>query len=97
MDTELADGHPVIAYLGNRHYVVLVDKGGWGNYLINDPWKLTADQGQGIALERNDLRLRFEDIRQLVFIYPDRNAPTNAIADKYYPIPIGPATPTPTT
>ena len=90
VDEELAAGHPVIAYLGNRHYVVLVGKDGKGNYLINDPWKLTAADGQGIALEQNDLKLKFDDIRQFVFLYPDRNAPTNgvpvsgAIAEKYF-------------
>jgi hypothetical protein len=90
VDAELAAGHPVLAYLGNRHYVVLAGKDERGNYRINDPWKLTPDEGKGIALEQNDLKLKFNDIRQFVFIYPDRNAPTNgvpvtgAIAEKYY-------------
>ena len=106
VDDELAAGHPVLAYLGNRHYVVLVGKDDQGVYRINDPWKLTPDEGQGVALEQNDLKLKFDDIRQFVFIYPDRNAPTNgvpvsgALADKYYSLggsrgslgdPVGPA------
>jgi formylglycine-generating enzyme required for sulfatase activity len=90
VDDELAANRPVIAYLGARHYVVLVGKDERDGYLINDPWKLTAEQGQAIALEQNDLKLKFDDIRQFIFIHPDRNAPTNAIAvngsiaDKYY-------------
>lgn len=90
VDAELAAGHPVIAYLGNRHYVVLTGKDDSGGYLINDPWALTAADGQGIPLARNVLKLKFDDIRQFVFVYPDRNAPTNGIpvrgtiGDKYY-------------
>jgi hypothetical protein len=76
--------------LGNKHYVVLVGKDEQGNYRINDPWKPTPDAGKGIALEQNYLNLKFSDIRQFVFIYPDRNAPTNGvpvignIAEKYH-------------
>jgi hypothetical protein len=90
LDDELALGHPVIAYLGGRHYVVVTGKDDRGNYRINDPWKVSADKGKDIALEKNDLKLGFKDITQFIFIYPDRNAPRNgvpvvgAIADKYY-------------
>ncbi len=90
LDAELAAGHPVIAYLGNRHYVVITGKEDSDDYLINDPWALTAADGQGIPLARNALKLKFGDIRQFVFVYPDRNAPTNGIpvrgtiGDKYY-------------
>ena len=90
VDDELAANRPVIAFLGARHYVVIVGKVEGGGYLINDPWALTAAGGQAIALEKNSLNLSFDDIRQFVFIYPDRNAPTNgiavsgSIADKYY-------------
>ena len=90
VDDELAANRPMIAFLGARHYVVLVGKDDRGEYLINDPWKLAAAQGQAIDLEKNDLNLKFDDIRQFIFIHPDRNAPTNAIAvsgsiaDKYY-------------
>lgn len=90
VDAELDAGHPVIAFLGNRHYVVLTGKEDSDGYLINDPWALTAADGQGIPLARNALKLKFGDIRQFVFVYPDRNAPTNgipvrgAIGDKYY-------------
>jgi hypothetical protein len=32
----------VIAFLGARHYVVIVGRVEGGGYLINDPWALTA-------------------------------------------------------
>jgi hypothetical protein len=90
VDDELTAGHPVIAFLGGRHYVVLTGKDDKGNYRINDPWKVSADQGQDILLEQNDLKLKIKDVTQFVFVYPDRNAPTNGvpvsgtIADKYF-------------
>jgi ligand-binding sensor domain-containing protein/CBS domain-containing protein len=80
VDDELAADHPVITYLGGKHYVVLVGKDERGNYRINDPWQLAEADGKDIPLEENSLKLQFGNINQFVFIYPDRNAPTNGIA-----------------
>lgn len=90
VDQELTDGHPVIAFLGNQHYVVLTGKDDSGNYFINDPWFTKTADGKDILLEQNALKLKFDQIRQFVFVHPDRNTPTNgilvtgSIADKYY-------------
>ena len=90
IDKELAAGRPVIAFLGRKHYVVLVGRDKKGNYLINDPWKKRASDGKGIPLGKNFLGLRYKDITQFVFVYPHKFAPTNAIpvggkiAKKYF-------------
>jgi hypothetical protein len=92
VDRELADGHPVIAFLGNQHYVVLTGKDDRGNYLINDPWSKEEVGGKGVPLEQNPTKLGFDQTTQFVFVYPDRNAPTNgipvsgSIATKYYSV-----------
>ncbi|GEM_PF-1892978 len=92
VDEELAAGHPVIAFLGAKHYVVLVGKDDKGGYLINDSWKQSAAVGQGIPLKSNAVGLGFDRITQFVFVYPERNAPTNnipvrgGIANKYFAV-----------
>ena len=68
VDDELAAGHPVIAYLGGRHYVVLAGKDDKGNYRINDPWQISEAAGKGIPLEQNALQQKFNDIRQFVLV-----------------------------
>lgn len=90
VDQELAKGHPVIAYLGGKHYVVLTGKDDRGGYFMNDPWKRDDATGKNIPLEQNEFKLKFDQVTQFVFVYPDRNAPTNgipvtgAISNKYY-------------
>ncbi|MCX6029348.1 MAG: hypothetical protein NT169_08600 [Chloroflexi bacterium] len=92
VDAELAAWHPIIVFLGNRHYVVLTGKDGNGNYLMNDPWAVDEASGKSILLEQNALRLKFENITQFIFVHPDRNAPTNGIAvsgvigEKYFAV-----------
>ena len=85
----LGNGEPVIAYLNNQHYVVITGVEGDG-YRINDPWAVSADAGQGIAIEENLLKKGgFDAIRQFVFISRQEYAPTNrvtvqgSIRDKY--------------
>lgn len=91
VDQSLLDGEPVIAYLNERHYVVIVGKDG-DTYRINDPWagKNTANSGTNIPIEDNLLgNGGFNSIKQFVFISPHANAPTNnivvheRIVDKY--------------
>ncbi len=83
IDAALAQGEPVIAYLNGEHYVVITGrevKGGKVVYRINDPWAVTAGDGQGIALEDNLLHKGgFDAIRQLVFVTAQEYAPTNGI------------------
>ena len=90
VNDELEAGHPVIAFLGAAHYVVITGRDEDGGFLINDSWAEIPEAGQFIALEDNALDLEFRNITQFVFISPDENAPTNGIvvrdtfADKYY-------------
>ena len=83
IDAALARGEPVIAYLNGEHYVVITGreaKDGKVVYHINDPWAVTAGDGQGIALEDNLLHKGgFDAIRQLVFVTAQQYAPTNGI------------------
>lgn len=79
VDGELEDGHPVIAYLGGQHYVVLTGFNEERDYLVNDPWKETSDLGQGVAITNTTGSWDFDDITQIVFVYPGESAPTNGI------------------
>jgi len=89
IDTALKNDEPVIAYLNNQHYVVIIGKEG-DSYRINDPWAVTSDEGNNIALDNNLLaKGGFGSIRQLVFVSRQEYAPTNrvlvqgAIRDRY--------------
>jgi len=88
VDTALAAGEPVIAFLNGEHYVVIVGKdetaaGIDQQYRINDPWAKDAAAGQAIALADNVLKKGgFDSIRQFVFVTRQAHTPTNGILVK---------------
>lgn len=103
LDEELKNDRPVMVYMqrwvevkGQKdkqpetHFVVITGKDASGKYLINDPWHLTAAEGQNIPFEKNAFKYNFDQIDSYARITPDRKSPTNgvavsgAIANKYY-------------
>ncbi|MBI3959637.1 MAG: SUMF1/EgtB/PvdO family nonheme iron enzyme [Chloroflexi bacterium] len=89
IDAALDNGEPVIAFLNAAHYVVITGVEG-DSYRINDPWAVTADAGQDIAIAENLLKKGgFDRIRQVVFVSRQEYASTNrvlvqgTIRDKY--------------
>ncbi|RME04630.1 MAG: hypothetical protein D6816_09610 [Bacteroidetes bacterium] len=81
VDESLQDGEPVMAFLNNGHYVVIVGKEGEDTYRINDPWGgQNTLPGKNIKLDDNLLKKGgFDSITQFVFVSPHENAPTNGI------------------
>jgi hypothetical protein len=88
VDTALAAGEPVIAFLSGAHYVVIIGKDDTAadidqQYRINDPWAKDAAAGQAIALADNVLKKGgFDSIRQFVFVTRQAHTPTNGILVK---------------
>lgn len=97
LNAALDQGEPVIVRLNNQHYVVVVARDARNEsddqddiYYINDPWAETPEEGYGIEIANNRLRLGgFDTINQFVFISAEDHAPRNgiivtgAIADLY--------------
>ncbi len=79
IDAELSEKHPVMVFLGGKHFVVLVGKDEKGNYLINDPWKSGATEGKGILITKNVTGMGFKNITEIIFFSPEDYSPTNGI------------------